>query len=45
MIVWFRLIALRACSHDAIFCECDCVFLSHALGCVDVNDTVHMVRL
>ena len=32
-------------SHGAIFCECNCVFLSHAIGCVEVNDTVHMVQL
>ena len=36
---------LKARSHGVIFCECDCVFLSHAMGCVDVNDTVHVVWL
>ena len=33
-------VAVKGCSRRAIFCECDCIFL---MGCVDVNDTVHMV--
>ena len=33
---------IKARSHGAIFCECDCVFTSHSIGCVDVNGTVHM---
>ena len=33
-------------SHGAIFSECNCVFYtSHGMGCTDVNDTVHTVRL
>ena len=33
---------LKAYSHGAM---CDSVFLSHVMGCVDVNDTVHVVQL
>ena len=31
----------EACSHGAIFCECKC----DKISCVDVNETVRMVRL
>ena len=41
----FQLRSLKARSRGAIFSDCDCVFLSHAMGCVDVNDTVQTVRL
>ena len=37
--------SLKDRSHGAIFSECDCFFLSHAMGCVDVNDTVLIMRL
>ena len=33
---------LKARSHGTIFCECDC---DKKMGCVDVNETVHMVQL
>ena len=41
----FQVLVLRARSHGAIFCECDSIFLSHAMDCVDVTDNVHMVQL
>ena len=38
--------SLKAHSHGAIFSECDCVFfISHGMGLMDVNYTVHTVRL
>ena len=41
-----NLIHIQAHSHSVIFSECDCVFFtSHGMGCMDVNDTVHTVRL
>ena len=33
---------LKARSHGAMW---DCVYLSHGMGCVDVNGAIHMVRL
>ena len=36
---------IKVHSHGAIFSECYCVFLSNAMGYVDVNGTVHMVQL
>ena len=33
---------IQARSHGAILSECECVFL---MGCVDVYETVHMLRL
>ena len=39
-------LSLKAHSHGVIFSECDCVFFTtHGMGCMDVNDTVHIVRL
>ena len=32
---------IKARSHGAILSECDCVLI----GCVDVYETIHMVRL
>ena len=43
---------VKARSHGAIFNDCDCVFyiactffISHVMGCIDVNDPVQTVRL
>ena len=44
--IWKGTKHLHVRSHGAIFSECDCIFLtSHGIGSIDVNYTVHTVRL